>query len=79
MLCCRAQRIIAASADPKLLSDSQLRHLSHVRANVAAEPEPPAALHGVYICAELTKLALLMGFVAQMLGPVNAAVLYMPL
>ncbi len=76
--CCRAQQIIAAEADPQQLKDSQVRHLSHVRANVAAEPAPSAFMHGMYVCYELAKLMSLGGFVVQLCGPCTGA-LSMPL
>ncbi|BDA50237.1 hypothetical protein COCOBI_15-3660 [Coccomyxa sp. Obi] len=70
----RAQGVIAAEADPQHLKDSQVRHLSHVRANVAAESTPPAFLHGVYVCAELAKLFILGAFAVQLCRPVLDAV-----
>ncbi|CAL8465255.1 g4790 [Coccomyxa elongata] len=70
----RAQRVIAAEADPQHLTDSQVRQLSHVRANVAAESLPPAFLHGIYVCAELAKLFVLGAFAVQLCKPVLDAV-----
>lgn len=66
--------MIAAEADPQHLTDSQVRQLSHVCANVAAESSPPAFLHGIYVCAELAKLFVLGAFAVQLCKPMLDAV-----